>query len=128
MNLVAPQAQLLWNVPIYARHSEARSLDRLMKLLVSIFVFDRNHEALTCECPLVWPKCENPQMSLLSRLIQGLIRREGQLAPRTQVKSEFDVLSVGTPLRLRRYSPLIGVDLFREIKAVDGVSRVVGGD
>src|SRR3954466_16119215 len=127
MNLVVPQTQLLWNVPIYARHSEARSLDRLMKLLVSIFVFDRNHEALTCKRPLVWPERENPQMSLLSWLIQRLVRRERQLAFRTQVKSEFNVLTVGTSLRLRRYSPLIGLDLFREIKAVDGVSRVVGG-
>src|SRR5258708_17639699 len=67
-------------------------------------------------------------MSHLSWLIQRLIRRERELAFRTQVKTEFNFLAIGTSFRLCRYSPLIGLDLIRKFEAVNGVSRVICGD
>src|SRR5271157_3006171 len=116
MNLAVPQTQLLWNVPIRARHPEARSLDCLMKLLVPIFIFDRDHQVLTCKRPLVWPERENPQMGHLSWLIQRFIGREREFALRTQVKTEFNFLVIGISFRVRRYSPLIGLDLLRKVE------------
>src|SRR5258708_1328429 len=122
MNLVVSQTQLLRNAPIRACHSETRSLDCLVKLLVSIVIFDRKDQVLACECPLVGAERENSHMSYLSWLVEGVISRERQLAFRTQVKPEFNFFAVGVSFRLRRDSPFLGLDLIRKVEAVKSVS------